>query len=804
MQDFEKLGAFYLGKAYDLAQGSATDELILYDSKDLTTHAVIIGMTGSGKTGLGIGVLEEAAIDHIPVIAIDPKGDIGNILLTFPNLDAASFLPWLPPPDPGAPPESDDQRAAELAERWRSGLASWGEDGARIARLREAADLAIYTPGSSAGTPVSVLRSFRAPSEQLRADSDLYRERVQATALGILTLLGIDADPLTSREHVLIANILDNAWQQGQDLDVAGLIRAIQKPPFESVGVLDVESFFPAKDRAGLAMQLNNLLAAPGFAAWMQGEPLDAGRLLFTDTGKPRVSVMSIAHLGDRERMFFVATLLSEIVSWMRTQPGSTSLRAILYMDEIFGYLPPIANPPSKTLFLTLLKQARAFGLGLVLATQNPVDLDYKALSNIGTWMIGRLQTERDKARVMEGLEGAAAGGAFDRPQMERILAGLGKRIFLMHNVHEDHPAVFTTRWTLSYLAGPLTRDQIKKLKPAATPAPVAPAAAPAVQAPPPAPAAPALAAAPSGPPALPAQIAQYYLLPRRGSAPEELTYRPFVVGAADVTYANAKYNVQQTSRVLRISPIADSAVPVEWARSTPLEQDANDLDRQPEIGIAFAGLPAAASKPKQYDDWSNLFSRWLRTEQPLALLRSPTLKVTSAPGQSERDFRIRLQELAREQRDDAVDALRKRYATRIATLEDRLRRAEQEVAKQEQQASAQKLNSVVAIGESLLGSFFGRKRSTISTAVRGFGRVQNESSDVSRAQEQAGTVRAQLADMQTELQREIDALAGSFDAQSEALETVSIAPKSSDIVVHLVGLAWVPFKAGEPGAWID
>ncbi len=804
MQDFEKLGAFYLGKEYDLERGAATDELLLYDSKDLTTHAVIIGMTGSGKTGLGIGLIEEAAIDRVPVIAIDPKGDLGNLLLMFPDLDAASFQPWLPPADAGAPPVSDAQRAAELAERWRTGLAEWGEDGARIRRLLDAVDLAIYTPGSSAGRPISVLRSFKAPSQALLDDADLYRERVQSSALSLLTLMGVDADPITSREHVLIANLLDAHWRNGQDLDIAGLIRAIQQPPFERVGVLDVESFFPAKERAALAMQLNNLLAAPGFAAWMEGEPLDTGRLLFSDTGKPRVSVVSIAHLGDRERLFFVATLLNDVVSWMRTQPGSTSLRAIVYMDEIFGYLPPIANPPTKTLFLTLLKQARAFGLGLVLSTQNPVDLDYKALSNIGTWMIGRLQTERDKSRVIEGLEGAASGGAFDRQQIERTLAGLGKRVFLLHNVHEDRPTLFTTRWTLAYLAGPLTREQIRRLRPAAPAAPPQ-AAAPTLAAPQPG-AAPAQApAAPAGPPVLPAQIAQFYLPPRRGAAPGELVYRPFAIAAADITFASAKYNVQQTRRALRICPIDNSAVPVDWARSTELALDAGDLEKQPDAGVAFASLPGAASKPKSYDDWEKLLSRWLRTEQPLTLLQSPTFKLTSAAGQSERDFRIRLQELARERRDAAVDALRKRYAARVGTLEERLRRAEADLARQQQQASAQKLSSVVSIGESLLGSFFGRKRSTITTAVRGIGRIQDESSDVARAQATAEHLRAELAELQAELEREIDGLAASFDAQSEPLESVTIAPKSSDIVVHFVGLGWVPFKASEDdqGAWI-
>lgn len=464
MSDYEKLGLFYLGKSYDLDQGKRGEDLILYDAKDLTTHAMIIGMTGSGKTGLGIALIEEAAIDRIPVIAIDPKGDLTNLMLTFPDLHPDDFRPWINAEEATAKGMSVEAFAERTANTWRQGLEEWGQSGERIRRLRETVDMAIYTPGSTAGVPISVLRSFAAPPQALREDSEAYRERIQATTSSVLGLLGIDADPLTSREHVLIATILQHAWDQGQELDIAGLIRAITDPPFRSIGVMDIESFFPAKERFALGMRLNTLLASPGFNVWLQGEPLDAGRLLYTETGKPRVAIMSIAHLGDRERMFFVTMLLGDVLSWMRAQPGTSSLRAILYMDELFGYMPPLANPPSKPLLLTLLKQARAFGLGLTLSTQNPVDLDYKGLSNIGTWFIGRLQTERDKLRVMEGLEGAAAGGAFDRQAMDRLLAGLGKRIFLMRNVHENEPVVFTTCWVMSYLAGPLTRDQSGRL----------------------------------------------------------------------------------------------------------------------------------------------------------------------------------------------------------------------------------------------------------------------------------------------------------------------------------------------------
>ncbi|MCI0517185.1 MAG: DUF87 domain-containing protein, partial [Woeseiaceae bacterium] len=439
MIDFEKLGAFYLGKRVDENTGEMSDELVLYDSKDLTTHAVIIGMTGSGKTGLGIGLLEEAAMDHIPVIAIDPKGDMGNLMLTFPDLAAGDFEPWINARQASDEGKSSSEFAAAQAELWKTGLASWGQDGARIARLRQNAEVRIYTPGSTAGFPVSVLQSFAAPGAGLIADADLYRERVQATATGLLSLLAIDADPISSREHILLSQILDHAWRQDQDLEISNLIGAIQNPPLRKIGVMDVDSVYPPKERFELAMRLNNLLAAPGFEAWLQGGPLKAADLFYDRNGKPRISVMSIAHLDDAQRMFFVSMLLNEIIAWMRAQQGTSSLRAILYMDEIFGYLPPTENPPSKRLFLTLLKQARAYGLGLVLATQNPVDLDYKGLSNTGTWFIGRLQTERDKARVMEGLEGVRSE-SFDRQKMEKTLAGLGKRRFLLHNVHEDAP----------------------------------------------------------------------------------------------------------------------------------------------------------------------------------------------------------------------------------------------------------------------------------------------------------------------------------------------------------------------------
>ncbi|MBP1607445.1 MAG: uncharacterized protein H6Q08_2819, partial [Acidobacteria bacterium] len=465
MQDFEKLGVFYLGREYDLETRSTGDRPLLYDSRDLVTHGVIIGMTGSGKTGLAIDLLEEAAIDGVPAIAIDPKGDLGNLMLTFPGLGADEFRPWIDEGEAARQNVSAEQFAAQQATAWKDGLAKWGQDGARIARLRGAAEVAIYTPGSSAGLPVSVLKSFSAPPREILDDSELLAERINATATGLLTLLGVDADPVKSREHILLSTLFGAAWRAGEALDLAALIQRIQTPPVSRIGVLELESFFPSKDRFELSMRLNGLLAAPGFASWLEGDGLDVDRMLYTAEGRPRIAVISIAHLNDAERMFFVALLLEEVLAWVRRQPGTTSLRALLYMDEVAGYMPPVANPPSKAALLTLLKQGRAFGFGVVLATQNPVDLDYKGLSNAGTWFLGRLQTERDKARVLDGLEGAMAGSQpFDRAETDRLLSGLGKRVFLLHNVHESAPTLFETRWAMSYLRGPLTRDQIRTL----------------------------------------------------------------------------------------------------------------------------------------------------------------------------------------------------------------------------------------------------------------------------------------------------------------------------------------------------
>jgi len=803
---FEKLGLFYLGRRHDLAAGKTLDEPVLYDSRDLVTHAVCIGMTGSGKTGLCLGLIEEAAIDGVPVIAIDPKGDLGNLLLTFPGLSEEEFRPWVNEDDARRTGMDAGAFAAKEAAAWKSGLEAWGQDAARIDRLRKAAEFTIFTPGSRAGRPISILSSFAAPSAAEQDDPELLAERASGTATSALVLAGVDAPP-RSREHSLVSALLTYAWQHGSSLDLGAMIRQVQSPPFDKVGVVDLESFFPAKERFELAMRLNGVLAAPGFETWLEGDPLDPQALLYTATGRPRVSVISIAHLGDAERMFFVSLLMNQMVGWMRRQTGTTSLRAILYMDEILGYFPPVANPPSKPPLLTLLKQGRAFGLGVVLATQNPVDLDYKGLANTGTWFIGRLQTERDKARVLDGLEGT--GGGVDRAEADRVLSGLKKRVFLMHNVHDDAPTLFETRWTLSYLRGPLSRDQIKMLTKAArddaAPGP-SPADAPAVPrqksaagpSPQPTPSGHAAAASEERP-VVPPDVQEFFL-PATG---EPARYVPGILGAARVSFTDRTLGVDANSEVLYFAHISNDAIQVDWTQARKLQLTAGDLLRQPESAEAgFAPLPAVAAQPKRYAAWEKAFARWLAQSERLELLRHPTLGVTAKAGESERDFRIRLQLEGRAVRDEAVDAVRRKYAPKQAALAERLRRAEQAVAREQQQASDQKMQTAVSMGATLLGALLGRKAVSIgtigraTTAARGVGRTMKEASDVKRAAESVESVRAAVASVEGQLAEDIAAVAARLD-QDAPLEKLPLAPKRGQVEVQFVALAWSP---GNPG----
>jgi hypothetical protein len=769
-QAYERLGLLYLGREYDLERRVRLDDPVLYESKDLVTHAVCVGMTGSGKTGLGIIAMEEAAIDGIPVLAIDVKGDLANLLLTFPNLSPAEFASW-----------TEGRDGVDDAARWKTGLAEWGQDGERIARLKAAARVRVYTPGSRAGTPLSILKSLGVTAGDEPEDAAAGATSVAGS---LLALAGVaDADP-HSREQTLIAAILAQSGRQGA-ADLSWLIQQIQRPAFDRVGVLDLETFYPARDRQALALRFNSVLATPGFDLWTSGDPLDVGRMLYTGAGEPRIAIVSVAHLDDAERMTAVSMVLNAVLEWTRRQSGTSSLRALIYMDEVFGYLPPVANPPSKLPLLTLLKQARAAGVGVMLATQNPVDLDYKALSNTGTWFLGKLQTERDKARVLDGLEGL--GGTLTRQELDRALSSLRSRVFLMHNVHEQAPVVFETRWTLSYLRGPMMRDELRRAIAAAVPAP------------PPAPdriphAAPDVAST-TPRPVLPAGIAEYFL---PGGAPTATSYRPVLYGSARVHYTDGRRGVDVTADINATTPLVAGPIAADWDRAAGTTITPDDLEPAPaDADAAFAPLPSAAMNPKQYAAWADGFEQWVLRARPLQMYSAPSLALHSRPDEPEADFRIRVQQAAHEARDEAIAKLRARYAPKVARAADKLRRAGETVTREEQQAGSQKLQTAVSLGATLVGALMGRKAVSLSTlgrattAARGVGRSMKEKEDVARARERQSEAEVELKAIEAELEREVDDM--SVSASGIKIDTVTIAPKRGSVDVRLVALAWSP-----------
>jgi hypothetical protein len=794
MPSYEQLGLFYLGRRLDASTGARLPDTFLYESRDLLTHAVCVGMTGSGKTGLGIGLIEEAAIDGIPVLAIDPKGDLSNLLLTFPDLAAADLAPWMAP-NPSAPAASLEDLAAREVGRWRSGLEEWHQSPERIRRLREAADVRVYTPGSRAGIPLALLDSLGAAAAAREEDA---AAAIATRVSSLLTLAGLpDAAP-HAREHALLATILASA--PAGRADISWLVQQIQRPSFDRVGVIDLETFYPARDRQDLALRFNSVLASPGFDVWLHGEPLDIGRMLYDPAGRPRLSIVSIAHLGDAERMLVVSMLLEAVLEWTRRQSGTSTLRALVYMDEVFGYLPPVASPPSKRPLLTLLKQARAFGVGIVLATQNPVDLDYKALSNAGTWFLGRLQTERDKARVLDGIESIAS--SVDRATLDRLLSALRPRVFLMHNVHEPEPVLFETRWTLCYLRGPMTRDEIERavaLRP--------PAAAARDEPPHDASGSPRHAAvggrqrpAPttSSRPVIPAGVQEAFVPPRSGRG-TVTAYTPALYASAHVRYRDARRGLDHSEPLHLLVPFADGAAPLDWDRATPVDVVPEDLgiqpDDDPQRPVAYEPVPGSALQPKSYTAWSRAFAQWVRRTQRLQLWRAPALSLTSQPGESERDFRIRVQLAAHEARDAKVDALRATYAPKLQRLAARIHSAEDARQREAQQAQQQQMQSVVSIGATMLGALFGRKAVSMSTlgrattAARGVSRSMKETQDVARAAERIETAQAELEKMEAALEDEIAAMP---PADATAIEPFEIAPAAGGVEVRLVTLAWV------------
>ncbi|MBN1438783.1 MAG: hypothetical protein JW929_05160 [Anaerolineales bacterium] len=754
---------FYLGKLFDLKTSKITDKPVFYDPSDLTTHGVIVGMTGSGKTGLGVGFLEEAALSGIPALIIDPKGDLTNLLLHFPELEPADFEPWVDAEGARREGKTAAQAASEAAASWRKGLAEWGIPPERMKALQGSVEYAVYTPGSESGLPVSILASLEAPGVPWEANREVLREKISGTVTAILGLVGVtEIDPLRSREHILLSNILENAWSSGQGLNFESLILQVQTPPIAKLGVFDVESFFPTKERQALAMRLNSVLAAPSFQTWVEGQPLDIKSLLYAEGGRPRHSVFYIAHLSDTERMFFVTLLLSAAELWMRTRKGASGLRALIYFDEVFGYLPPVANPPAKPAIIRMLKQARAFGVGLLLATQNPVDIDYKALSNAGTWCIGKLQTDQDKQRLLDGLDSPGV----NRSAFDKMISQLGKRVFLLHNTHAKAPAVFQTRWAMNYLAGPLTRAQIPALnKLVGAAAAKTPARGRKSAAAPPSSAAASTAPAGSKRPRVPNGVGEFFLpqtltpqqaaqIAGRGApAGAKLLYRAALLAQARVRFLERKYGVDQTVTRTALVLHPDPRGVIRWQEFPCAAIDGAVLPKGPAAGAEFAALEAPLSDAKLLKALEKDFQDWAYHES--------SLKVTPPPKASGPQA--------------AIDR-------KLESLRMKLQREELELQQDKSEMTQRTIEEVGTAADTIFGLLTGRSR-RLTTSLTKRRLTSNAAADVEESKQTIESLKKQIQD----LERQKTAAAPAETAE------VTLRPAKKDIYVDLFGVAWVP-----------
>jgi len=845
---------FYLGKLFDPAQNKVTGQPLQYDPADLTTHAVVTGMTGSGKTGLCIAIMEEAALQGIPAILIDPKGDLTNLLLHFPDLAPQDFQPWLDPELARRAGKSVEQAATDAALAWRNGLAEWGISHERMLALKNAAEFAIYTPGSDAGIPVSVLSSLAAPGLDWAANREILSERISSTVAAILGLVGFDnIDPIRSREHILLSNIFQAAWSQNKSLDLTELILQIQTPPFDKLGAFPVDTFFPAKDRLELALQVNNILAAPTFDLWRTGQTLDVASLLFAPDGRPRHSVFYLAHLSDAERMFFVTILFSAVEIWMRTQPGATSLRALLYMDEIFGYLPPVAIPPSKLPLLRMLKQARAFGLGLVLATQNPVDLDYKALSNAGTWFIGKLQTDQDKQRLLDGLE-STASGSLDRAAFDKLISGLGKRVFLMQNVHTP-PApppssekmggtggvvIFQTRWTMNFLAGPLTRTQIPALnklvgsgqlvavsdqqtatsdrQPVVNGQQVV---APIPFASPP----PAVVNRQSSivnqqssvtRPPVPAGFPEFFMpmnlsftkaLSVSGrTMPEEamlagVLYRPAILASAQVRFLDRRYSLDMQQVRSALVTVLDKRGVVRWDDFMRAVPDEKEMDPLPDPQGRFAALDGPLSDARQMMALQKDFADWAYRTSKVTIRANSALGVFATSDVSQAEFMGACAEAARQARDADLAKATATIDRQIVALKEKLAREERELQQDQTELEERKREELVSGAETVFSLLGGRRSRRISAAMSKHRMTAQSKADVDESVDVIAEYKRQLAQLEQARQQALGEAGSKWGDVVNDVTELPILPKKTDVYVNLFGVAWMPYyqvKAAE------
>jgi hypothetical protein len=804
----------------DPATGKATEEIITYDPADLTTHAVVTGMTGSGKTGLCVGLLEEAALQNIPAIVIDPKGDLTNLILHFPDLLPKDFEPWVDADAARKLGITTPQLAEQTAASWKKGLDGWGITRERIAALNQHVDFAIYTPGSDAGIPVSIIASLKAPEIPWEGNREVLMERISSTVSALLGLIGLtNIDPIRSREHILLSNIFQTAWSQGKDLDLSELILQTQSPPFEKLGVFPLDKFYPEAERTDLAMTLNNFLASPSFQTWLGGDPLDIGKMLYTSAGKPRHAIFYVAHLSDTERMFFITLLYSSIESWMRTQTGTTGLRALVYFDEIMGYLPPTANPPSKMTILRMLKQARAFGVGLLLATQNPVDVDYKALSNAGTWFIGKLQTDQDKQRLLDGLESVTGG--VDRSQFDRIISGLGKRVFLLHNVHSSGPVQMATRWAMNYLAGPLTRVQIPMLNQLAGAKPMAVSAgsltgriAPSTSADIPmgTVSGPSTAASVMGStglsqtkPSVPRGITEVFLPNNQtfsesaGSAANaqsaKLIYKPVLLGQTQTRYLDRRYGVDQLIRRLVVVEDPDPRGLIHWEDYARGEIDPRQLGSQPVNGAAFSPLESPLSDVRMVTSLQKDFQDWVYQTGEMRVKANLSLKAFAGPGTSTGEFKQQCSEAARRGRDAEIEKISIAAKKKMEMIRQKLEREEAELAADKADLGTRTMEEVGSGLETVLGLFGGRKRS-VSKNLTKRRMTANAKADVDESVKAIALYKSQLADMEKEVAAQVEQINERWVRVMEDVTELPILPTKTNIYLEVFGVAWAPYYA--------
>jgi DNA helicase HerA-like ATPase len=779
----------HLGKLLD------GGELVL-DPGDLTTHAVIVGMTGSGKTGLGIVLLEEALSRGIPALILDPKGDMGNLALTFPDLSAASFRPWIDESAARDAGQTPDEYAAKTAELWRRGLAEHGIGPERIAAFREAAEVTLYTPGSEAGVPLNVIGSLRAPRLSWETDEETIRDELEGTVTSLLGLVGIDADPLGSREHVLLSNLLEHNWRAGTDLDLGALIGQIQQPPLRKLGVFEIDAFLPPDERNELAIKLNSLVASPSFAAWGRGPALDPAVLLRTEDGRARAAVLYLAHLSDQERQLVVTLVLSRLITWMHGQSGTSELRGLVYLDEVMGFAPPTAMPPAKKPILTLMKQARAFGIGMVVATQNPVDLDYKAMANAGSWFVGRLQTERDKERVLEGLRSAA--GDVDVDALDKAIGGLEQRQFLLQSAHRDAPALFSTRWAMSFLRGPLTKEQIATL----TPETATPAEAESVTvtqspladdettvAPPVAEGVPVRWLDPAAPWA--AEL---------GADRAGKRLQAFLAARVSLRFDDTKADLDTTQEWEAIYGPLDGGLDLE--RATEVDYDDRDLRPEPPNGATYVLPSVALDKTSFFRDAARDIRRRLAETETLELFRNAELDLYSRPGETREQFAARADEAAKTAADAETARIRDRLEAKRDRLERALESARRRAEEAETEQSSRRSTELLSGLGSVVGVLLGGKADTrtIARAGRALGGAASRRGMTTRAgerkrsaEEKAELAAADLEELEQELLDEIAEIDERWAQKAEAIETVPVRLEAGDVRVVGTTLVWVP-----------